>query len=99
MKRSCLAIARCKIYFQAYWRLPCTGVHLAELPFDDCAGDIMQGALPLEGLPPTWRTRVVIAPYATHTVELPFYFPHPGTCTHHLDQSDRTTRLVACCCV
>mmetsp|Transcript_17791 Transcript_17791/g.53615 ORF Transcript_17791/g.53615 Transcript_17791/m.53615 type:complete len:2186 (+) Transcript_17791:298-6855(+) len=45
----------------------------------DLLAQVPQGALPLEGLPPTWRTRVVIAPYATHTVELPFYFPHPGT--------------------
>lgn len=60
---------------------------------------MMQGAMPLEGLPATWRTRVMVAPYATHTVELSFYFPHPGTGTHNLDWSDRTRKIVAWCCV
>ena len=44
----------------------------------DLLTQVPQGALPLDGRPPTWVTRVAVAPYATHTADLRFYFPRPG---------------------
>lgn len=38
----------------------------------------MQGAMPLERKPFSWCTRVNVAPYASATLELPFYFPLPS---------------------
>lgn len=38
----------------------------------------IQGALPLEGKPSSWCSRINVTPYTSATLDLPFYFPQPS---------------------